>query len=207
MLAANFDWQFIWDHLPDFWEGLKQTLKVAAIGIAGSLAIGIVLGAARAHRVPVVSWLAAIYVEVIRNTPILVQIFFIAGALPHFPGHPIRLEPFTIAWLSVVIWGGAYNTENFRAGFEAVPYRFREAGLALGFSRLATFFNVTLPIGGRVALPSTINTHISVLKNTSLLLAIGFPELTTTARSIAAATFRDVEMNATLAVVYLALVW
>jgi ABC-type amino acid transport system permease subunit len=60
MLAANFDWQFIWDHLPDFWEGLKQTLKVAAIGIAGSLLIGIVLGAARAHRVPVVSWLAAV---------------------------------------------------------------------------------------------------------------------------------------------------
>ena len=105
MLAANFDWQFIWDHLPDFWQGLKQTLKVAGIGIAGSLAIGIVLGAARAHRIPVVSWLAATYVEVIRNTPILVQIFFIAGALPHFPGHPIRLDPFTIAWLAVVVWG------------------------------------------------------------------------------------------------------
>src|SRR5919201_4732627 len=204
---ASFDWHFIWKHLPDFWDGLKQTLKVAGIGIGGSFVIGVLLGAARAHRLPVISWLAAIYVEVIRNTPILVQIFFIAGELPHLPHHPIRLEPFTIAWLSVMIWGGAYNTENFRAGFEAVPYRYREAGLALGFSPLATFFRVTLPIGGRVGLPSTINTHISVLKNTSLLTAIGFTELTTTARSIAAATFRDVEMNTLLAVVYLALVW
>src|SRR5437773_1257444 len=192
-LVASFDWHFIWEHIPDFWTGLKATLKVAAIGIGGSLAIGIVLGAARAHRISVLSWLAAIYVEVIRNTPILVQIFFIAGGLTQIPGHPIRLEPFTIAWLSVMIWGGAYNTENFRAGFEAVPWRYREAGLALGFSRLATFFRVTLPIGGRIALPSTINTYVSVLKNTSLLTAIGYQELTTTSRSIASETFRDVE--------------
>ena len=80
-----------------------------------------------------------------------------------------------------MVWGGAFNTENFRAGFEAVPFRYREAGLALGFSRLGTFLNVTLPIGGRIALPSSINTYISVLKNTSLMYVIGYPELTTTA--------------------------
>ena len=206
-LVASFDWQFIWDHLPDFWDGLKATLKVAAIGIAGSLAIGIVLGAARAHRVPVVSWLAAIYVEVIRNTPILAQIFFVTFALPHFPGHPIRLEPFTIAWLSVTIWGGAFNTENFRAGFEAVPYRYREAGLALGFSRFKTFVNVTLPIGGRIALPSSINTYISVLKNTSLLTAIGYAELTNVAYSLESVSFKASEIYFTLAVIYLLVVW
>jgi His/Glu/Gln/Arg/opine family amino acid ABC transporter permease subunit len=206
-LLASFDWQFIWDHLPDFWQGLKATLKVAGIGIAGSLAIGVVLGAARAHKVPVVSWLAAIYVEVIRNTPILVQIFFISGALPHFPGHPIRLDPFTIAWLSVMVWGGAYNTENFRAGFEAVPYRYREAGLALGFGRLATFFNVTLPIGARVALPSSINTYVSVLKNTSLLTAIGFAELTNTAYSLESESFKPTEVYVALGATYLLVVW
>ena len=206
-LLASFDWQFIWDHLPDFWQGLKATLKVAGIGIAGSLAIGVVLGAARAHKVPVVSWLAAIYVEVIRNTPILVQIFFVAGALPHFPGHPIRLDPFTIAWLSVMVWGGAYNTENFRAGFEAVPYRYREAGLALGFGRLATFFNVTLPIGARIALPSSINTYVSVLKNTSLLTAIGFAELTNTAYSLESESFKPTEVYVALGVTYLLVVW
>ncbi len=164
-LLASFDWHFVWEHIPDFWHGLAATLKVAGIGIAGSLAIGIVLGAARAHRVPVISWIAAIYVEVIRNTPILVQIFFVAGALPHLPGHPIRLQPFTIAWLSVMIWGGAFNTENFRAGFEAVPARYREAGRALGFGAVGTFAHVTFPIGARIALPSSINTYISVLKN------------------------------------------
>src|SRR5438093_12330105 len=206
-LLASFDWRFIWKHIPDFWDGLKQTLKVAGIGIAGSLAIGTTLGAARAHRIPVVSWLAAIYVEVIRNTPILVQIFFIAGGLPHLPGHPIRLEPFTIAWLSVMIWGGAFNTENFRAGFEAVPWRYREAGLALGFSRLATFFNVTLPIGARIALPSSINTYVSVLKNTSLLTAIGFAELTNPAYRLESVSFKASEVYFALGVTYLIVVW
>ena len=80
--------------------------------------------------IPVVSQLAAVYVEVIRNTPILVQIFMLYFALPQVG---IRLDAFTVAWLSVTIWGGAFNTENFRAGFEAVPVRYREAGAALGF--------------------------------------------------------------------------
>jgi polar amino acid transport system permease protein len=188
-------------------QAMKNTLKVAAIGIVGSAVIGVVLGAARAHRIPVISQLAAVYVEVIRNTPILVQIFFIAFGLPELPYHPIRLDAFTIAWLSVTIWGGAFNTENFRAGFEAVPARFREAARALGFGRLGTFLNVTLPIGGRIALPSSINTYISVLKNTSLLTAIGYVELTSTGYNLESETFKATEIFFVLGVAYLALVW
>jgi polar amino acid transport system permease protein len=185
-------------------DGLVNTLKVSLIAIAGSAVIGIVLGAARAYRVPVVSQLAAVYVEVIRNTPILVQIFMIFFALPQLG---IRLDAFTVAWLAVMIWGGAFNTENFRAGFEAVPYRYREAGYALGFGGVATFLNVTLPIGGRIALPSSINTYISVVKNTSLMYVIGYPELTTTAINIANLTLETLEALTVLALVYLTLVW
>jgi polar amino acid transport system permease protein len=107
----------------------------------------------------------------------------------------------------VTIWGGAFNTENFRAGFEAVPVRFREAARALGFGRLGTFVNVTLPIGGRIALPSSINTYISVLKNTSLLTAIGYVELTSTGYNLESETFKATEIFFVLGVVYLALVW
>jgi polar amino acid transport system permease protein len=206
MLVAAFDWGVIWDNREPLLEGLWRTIQVSAIGIVGASVIGIVLGAARAHRIPVVTQLAAVYVEIIRNTPILVQIFMLFYGLPSLSPH-LRFDPFTTACLAVTIWGGAFNTENFRAGFEAVPYNYREAGLALGFSRIATFFRVTLPIGGRISLPSTINTHVSVLKNTSLMTAIGFQELTTTSRSISASNFRDVEMLTTVAVVYLVLVW
>jgi polar amino acid transport system permease protein len=204
-VVAAFDWSFIWENRAELWSGLKNTMRAAAVGIAGAFLIGLVLGAARAHRVPVISQLAAVYVELIRNTPILVQIFFLYYGI--LPALGYRGDPFLAAWLSITIWGAAFNTENFRAGFEAVPARFREAGYALGFTPLQTFLNVTLPIGGRIALPSTINTFISVLKNTSLLLVIGYAELTSVANHIQSVTFRTFEMFAVLAVVYLVIVW
>jgi polar amino acid transport system permease protein len=202
-------WSFAQTYKDELLAGLRRTLTVSAIAIAGAFFIGLILGAARAYRIPVVSQLAAVYVEVIRNTPILVQIFFLYYGLTQgigpWPG--IRLEAFTVAWLSVMIWGGAYNTENFRAGFEAVPARYREAGSALGFGGLATFLNVTLPIGGRIALPSSINTYISVVKNTSLMYVISYPELTTTVLQIQALTLETVEAFTVLAVTYLIIVW
>jgi polar amino acid transport system permease protein len=205
MLAIVYDpWSFVTENFDELLDGFVNTIKVASIAIAGAFVLGIVLGAARAHRIPVVSQLTAVYVEVIRNTPILVQIFFIYFGLPEIG---IRLDAFTVAWLSVTIWGGAFNSENFRAGFEAVSHRHREAALALGFGRFATFLNVTLPIGGRIALPSSINTYISVLKNTSLMYVIGYAELTTTAKNIAALTIETLEYLTVLAIVYLTLVW
>jgi His/Glu/Gln/Arg/opine family amino acid ABC transporter permease subunit len=204
MLGVAFDWSFVSENAGELAAGLGRTLLVSAIAIAGAFVIGLVLGAARAHRIPVVSQLAAAYVEVIRNTPILVQIFFLFYGLPQLG---VKLEAFTVACFAVMIWGGAFNTENFRAGFEAVPYRYREAGLALGFGRLATFLNVTLPVGGRIALPSSINTYISVLKNTSLMYVISYPELTTTALNINNLTLQTVESFSVLAVSYLTVVW
>ena len=107
----------------------------------------------------------------------------------------------------MTLWGGAFNSENFRAGFEAVPKRYEEGALALGFSSLGTFLNVTLPIGGRIALPSSINTYISVVKNTSLMYVIGYPELTTTAINIANLSLETLEALTVIGIVYLALVW
>jgi polar amino acid transport system permease protein len=203
-LAAYDLWAFVSENWRELLDGFVNTLKVSAVAIAGAFVIGLVLGAARAHRVPVVSQFTAVYVEIIRNTPILVQIFMIFFALPQAG---IRLNAFTVAWLSVTLWGGAFNSENFRAGFEAVPQRYREAGYALGFGALGTFVNVTLPIGGRIALPSSINTYISVVKNTSLMYVIGYPELTTTAINIANLTLETLEALTVLGIVYLALVW
>ncbi len=205
MLFATYDlWGFVSENHAELLEALLRTLKVSAIAIAGAFLIGITLGAARAHRIPVVSQFTAVYVEVIRNTPILVQIFMIFYGLPQLG---LTLDSFTVAWVSVMIWGGAFNSENFRAGFEAVPMRYREAALALGFERLPTFLNVTLPIGGRIALPSSINTYVSVLKNTSLMYVIGYAELTTTTLNISNLTLETPEALTVLAIVYLALVW
>ena len=205
LVAFTYDlWGFVSENWEELLDGLVNTLKVSVIAVAGAFVIGVLLGAARAHKLPVVSQLTACYVELVRNTPILVQIFLIFYALPQFG---ITLNQFTVAWLSVMIWGGAFNSENFRAGFEAVSYRYREAAHALGFGARGTFLNVTLPIGGRIALPSSINTYISVVKNTSLMYVIGYTELTTTALNISALSLETLEALTVLGVVYLTLVW
>ncbi len=197
-------WSFVSDNWDELIQGFLNTLKVSAIAIVGASVIGLVLGAARAHRIPVVSQLTAAYVEVIRNTPILVQIFLLFYGLPELG---VTLDAFTVAWLSVMIWGGAFNSENFRAGFLAVSQRHREAAGALGFRPLGAFLNVTLPLGARIALPSSINTYISVIKNTSLMYVIAYSELTTTAINISNLTLETTESLALLAIVYLSLVW
>ena len=204
MHFAHEFWAFVSDNWDELLQGFINTLKVSALAIAGSFVIGLVLGAARAHRVPVVSQLTAVYVEIIRNTPILVLIFMLFYGLPQLG---VTWDAFTVAWLSVMLWGGAFNSENFRAGFQAVSQRHREAAYALGFGPLGTFVNVTLPLGGRIALPSSINTYIAVLKNTSLMIVIGFAELTTTSINISNLTLQTTESLTVLASVYLCLVW
>jgi His/Glu/Gln/Arg/opine family amino acid ABC transporter permease subunit len=204
-MLASIDWQFIWDHRQEFVDGLQNTLKVSVIGIVLAFLIGAVLGAARAHRLPVLSQVAAVYVELVRNTPLLVQVFLLYFGMPQFG---IRLTAFQAAWISVTIWGGAFNTENFRAGFEAVPDRYREGAYALGFDRFRTFVNITLPIGGRIALPSSINTYVAILKNTAILgPAIGFAELTNQAYNLESTYFKALEVYLVLALVYLVIVW
>jgi His/Glu/Gln/Arg/opine family amino acid ABC transporter permease subunit len=205
MPLADFDWGFIWANHSAFLHALVRTLEISSIAIAAAFGIGLFLGAARAHRIPVISQFAAVYVEVIRNTPILVQIFFIYFGLPQVG---ITFDEFTVGWLSLAIWGGGFNIENFRAGFEAVPYRYREAGLALGFGRLSTFIHVTLPIGGRIAIPPSINTYISVLKNSAIVgPAIAYEELTHRAFRLIEASDRTFEVFFAIGVIYLAIVW
>jgi polar amino acid transport system permease protein len=190
--------------LPDVWAGLRLTLAVSAVGIAGALLVGTAGGALRAARVPVMSQALGLYVEAFRNTPLLVQIFFLYFGLPQLH---VTLSAFTVAWLALVLWGGAYSLETFRAGFESVDRGLLDAARALGMGAWATFLFVVLPIGVRVALPSLTNSCISVLKNSSYMVAIGFPELTTTAVNIVSLNFRVVEVFGTVAAAYLLLVW
>lgn len=196
--------EYIHHVLPELLAGLRITLAISAIGVAGAVAVGLVGGGLRAFRVPVASQFTSVYVEAMRNTPLIVQIFFLYFALPNVH---VTLSAFTVGWLSLVLWGGAYNIENFRAGFEAVGRGPREAAMALGLSGLQGFRYVVLPIGFRIALPSLTNTCISVVKNSSYLVAISLPELTTAAVNIVAQSFRVFEVFIAIGAVYLVLVW
>lgn len=204
MSGYTFDPAVIWHNLPYLLGGLWLTLVISAIGIAGALLIGVAGGAIRIFELRGLSGLVRGYVEFVRNTPFLVQLFFLYFALPEVG---IRLSGFTVAWLALMVHGGAYNVENFRAGFGATAAGFREGARALGLSGWQAFRHVTFPIGVRAALPSVSNTCISVLKGSSLMVAIGFPELTDRAVSIVGLTFRVYEMFFTIAALYLLVVW
>ena len=185
------------------WAGLLMTLKISAIGIVGSLVVGLAGAAAAELRVPVIRQAVRVYVEVIRNTPLLVQVFFLFFVAPTLG---LTLSAFAVGCISLIVWGGAYNVENFRAGLAAVGQRYLEGARALGYSKRLAFLNVTVPIGVRLSLPGLTNPLISVLKNSALMLGIGLAELTFVVQRLSAETFRTVELFIVLGVVYLVLV-
>jgi polar amino acid transport system permease protein len=185
------------------WAGLVMTLTISAIGIVGSLLVGLVGAAIGELRVPVLRQIVRVYVEAIRNTPLLVQIFALFFVLPNLG---MTLSPFVVGCVALVAWGGAYNVENFRAGLGSVSPHYMEGARALGFSHTRAFLAVTVPIGVRLSIPGLTNTMISVLKNSALMLGIGLTELTFVVQRLSAETFRTVELFVVLGVVYLALV-
>ena len=165
--------------------------------------IGLVLGAARAHRIPVVSQFTAVYVEIIRNTPILVQIFMLFFALPQAG---IRLDAFTVAWLSVTLWGGgstartsARASRQCRSGRASWPTR----------SALPARHVPQRDASDRRAhRPALVDQHLHLRgEEHSLVYVIGYPELTTTAINIANLTLETLEALTVLGIVYLTLVW
>lgn len=200
----HFNWLFLWSKLPEMGVALEVTVAISAIGIVGSVIVGLLGGAARAYRVPLARQGATVYLEIFRNTPLLVQIFFLYFVLPELG---LQLSAFNVGWIALVLWGGAYNVENFRAGFEAVPEAYTEAGDALGLSRFQQFLSIGLPIGVRIALPSSINTLVAVLKNSSFMIVIGLQGIMTTTVTIVTVTFRVFEMFFIVAVMYLVLVF
>jgi polar amino acid transport system permease protein len=171
--------------------------------MVGSVVVGLAGAAAIVLRVPVLRPLVRGYVELVRNTPLLVQVFFLFFVAPSLG---VTLSPFAVGCAALAAWGGAYNVENVRAGLEAVGPRYLEGAQALGFSRWQTFRHVTAPIGVRLAIPGLTNTLISVLKNSALMVGIGLAEFTFVVQKLSAETFRTTELFIVLGAVYLMLV-
>jgi polar amino acid transport system permease protein len=199
----DFDFNYLAAQWPALLDGVLMTLRVSLLAIGASLLIGILGGAVRSFRIPVLSQVVVVYVELIRNTPILVQLFFIFYGLP-----AIGLE-LSLFWSGVVclsLWAGAYQVENMRGGLATVEHKMREASMALSLKPHQYFYLVALPIAFRTSLPAVLNTSISLLKNSSYLQAIGLAELTFVAVDRIATDFRAIEMFSAICVMYLILV-
>lgn len=200
----GFDVSFLVKNIPLLMSGLKLTLLLSFISLFFSLLIGTTGAIVRNMRVPIISQIVTSYVEFIRNTPLLVQIFFFYFG---FPSIGLTMPGPVTGIVALSLWGGAYAIENFRGGFKSVSKDLEEAGHSLGMSTYHVYRYIIIPIGFRVSFPAFSNTAISVVKNSSLLAGIGVLELTNVALNTVAVTFKYMEMFLSLGVIYLLLVW
>ena len=187
---------------PDLAWGAVTTLWLALAAMLGGSVIGGVAAAAKLSRHRVVRFFPAAYVEAIRNTPFLVQIYIAYFGLPAIG---IRLTPYTAAVLSLSIYAGAYVSEILRAGIESVQRGQIEAARSLGLSPFATLRHVVLGQALAAVFPALSSQFILVMLASSLVSAISVPELTGAANDIQGQTFRSFEAFLAVAALYLAM--
>jgi polar amino acid transport system permease protein len=197
------DWTYIWRALPDLMSGLAMTLLVSGIAIVLSLAIGVLGCALRVSGPRPLSLLVRGYVEFIRGTPYLVQVFFVFYGLPSLG---LRLSVFWSGVVALTLWASVFHIESFRAGLAAVGRGMGDASASLGLHRWQHAALVAFPIALRSALPSVVNTVVATIKNSAYLQAIGLVELTFVAVERIASEFRTLEMFASICVIYLVVV-
>lgn len=197
-----YQWRTILGYLPDFLAAMWLTLWMTLIAFALAVVCGLFAALARNSSFLPLRLLAGAYVELIRNTPVLLQIFVVFFALPSLG---LALPAVTAGIVAIGVNVGAYLCEVFRAGISSVGRSQREAAQVLGLSSRQTFVSVIAPQALRNVYPATVNNLIQVLLGTSLLTAIAVPELTGVATVINARTLLFVQVFAVAIVLYLIL--
>ncbi|MEO1091842.1 MAG: amino acid ABC transporter permease [Pseudomonadota bacterium] len=212
-VSTGYRWQ--WHRIPPYlfeWQdgelvrgylidGLLVTLRISAQAFVLMVVIGLVTALLSASNSLVGRWLARGYVEIIRNTPLLVQLYLIYFALSPVLG----LDRMTAAILTLALFEGAYASEIIRGAVAAVPQGQSEAARALGLGAFATTRLVVLPQALRLMLPPLTGQTVSLIKDSSIVSVIAVFDLTTEARNIASDTFLVFEVWFTVAALYLAL--
>ena len=188
------------DNLGVFADGLALTLLIAVSASAGGSAVGLVTALGRMARTAPLRWLATSYVEVIRNTPGLVQLFLVYLGLPRLG---IRFSPLVALIVALTVNNGAYVSEIIRAGLQAVPKGQLDAAASLGLSRRVTLAEVVLPQTLRAIHPALANQFIQTVLASSIGTVVGVEELTQVALILESRTYKTVEILTALTLIYI----
>lgn len=191
---------FITKYVPLYIEAAKLTLRLGVIGILLSLAVGLVCSLALYYRVPVLRRLVSAYIELSRNTPLLVQLFFLYFGLPKVG---IRISSEACAIIGLAFLGGSYMAEAFRSGLEAVADIQTESALSLGMGRMQVMRYVILPQAVSFSVPAFMANVIFLLKETSVFSAISLMDLMFTAKDLIGLYYQTAESLFLLVVFYL----
>lgn len=197
----NLNTELMADSLPLLLAGAAITVQITAISVAMGLVIGCMIGIARLRKVKPLRYLANIYVDFIRGTPLLIQIFLVYFALPAMTGN--RVDPFFAAVTACSINSGAYIAEIFRGGIQSIDKGQMEAGRSLGMSWWQTMRYIILPQAFKRIIPPLGNEFIAMLKDSSLVSVIGFEELTRRGQLVIARTYASWEIWMVVAFIYL----
>ena len=195
------DWNVIINNFPLLLQGALVTVEITAMSVGCGFLIGLLVALAGLSRFTIVRLLSKCYVDVIRGTPLLVQIFLIYFALPMLTGQ--RVDPFIAAVTACSINSGAYVSEIFRAGIQSIDKGQMEAGRSLGLSWVQTMRYIIMPQAFRAIIPPLGNEFIAMLKDSSLVSVIGFEELTRRGQLIIAKTYASFEIWGAVAIIYL----
>lgn len=194
----NFD--VILDYMPMYTKAFLLTIKIGWIGIALAVGIGIVAAFILHFKIPVLSAVVKVYVELFRNTPLLVQLFFIYFGLPKIG---ISISSEVCGALGLGLLGGSYMAESFRSGLDAVALSQTESALALGMNRMQMFRLVILPQAFSVSVPAIVANIIFLLKETSVFSAISLMDLMFTAKDLIGLYYNTTECLVMLVVFYI----
>ena len=195
------DWRPIWEHRDQVLDGLGTTIALSAAGLLGAVVIGLVVGTAGAAPRKALRGAAVLYVEAVRNVPLLLHIYFWYLGLS-----ALQLPAFLCATLGLSIYSGAYAAEIVRAGLLSLPAGQSEAARALGLGPWLTLRLVLYPQALRVIAPSLASLFSQLIKDSSLASVIAVGELAFEAGAIESDTFRTFEVYTTITVLYLVLI-
>lgn len=205
MQGANevWDWDNFWEVLPEVaGQGLLVTIEATVIGSVVAYVLGLVLALLRRSPIRIVSAVTTGFIELIRSTPLLVQLFFFFYVLPDFG---VQFEALTTGIIAIGLHYSTYTAEVYRAGIDAVPVGQWEAATALSLPRQRTWTGVILPQAIPRVLPALGNYTISMLKETPLLLTIGVTDVVGAAYQEGSSNFRFVEPITVAGILFLVL--
>jgi His/Glu/Gln/Arg/opine family amino acid ABC transporter permease subunit len=205
LILAKFDWNVVFDNQELLLKGLRNTVWLAAISMSFAVVAGLVLALMRLSRFKLISWTASFYINVIRGIPLLVLIFYVFFGLAFWLD--IKFTNFQAGVISLSIFHTAFMAEIYRGGIQAVPVGQREAALSLGMSTPRAFATITLPQAIRIAVPTSGNDFVGMVKDTSLVGIIGIFELYRTGQKLVSDTFLPFEVWTGVAAMYIAVVF
>ena len=194
------DTEFIAEYIPMYVEAAGLTISIGLIGIALSLLVGLLIAFLQYFKVPVLAQVAAAYVELSRNTPLLVQLFFLYFGLPKAG---IRISSEGCAVIGLCFLGGSYMAEAFRSGIESVDRAQEESALALGLTRMQVIRYVILPQALSVSVPALCANMIFLIKETSVFSVVALADLMYVAKDLIGLYYKTDEALLMLVIAYL----